>query len=307
VGALHKRRLLEWTALGGVMRAASLEYLRSNGLRTDDGGHLQPYDLIVATTDLVVPDNIGDTPMVLLQEGMTDPENLVYRAVRRLRLPRYLASTAAFGLSRRYRFLCAASEGYKDLFVRKGVPAERIVVTGLPHWDDLPTSMEESVFPHAGHVLVATSDARETRKIDRRKRFLRRCLEVADGRELVFKLHPNENHERARREIDSVIPGAPVYTDGDIEPMIYAASELITQYSTVVYLGMAAGIPVHSYFDLDLLATLMPIQTGGRSAALMASVCRAALSPQTARKELVDVCQCGDCRSGAHRLHTSTG
>jgi hypothetical protein len=70
---------------------------------------------------------------------------------------------------------------------------------------------------------------------------------------------------------------------------------------------MAAGIPVHSYFDSSLLERLMPLQTGGRSAALMAQVCRAALSTHSARKELVDVCQCRDCRSGAVGLHATAG
>jgi hypothetical protein len=307
VGRLSKRNLLEWTALGGVMRQSSLAYLRDHGLRIDEGGRLQPYDLVVATTDLIVPRNIGDTPMVLLQEGMTDPENLVYSAVRRLGLPRYLASTATFGLSHRYEYLCAASDGYKQLFIDKGVAADRIVVTGLPHWDDLAAPMDASWFPHRGHVLVATSDARETFKVDRRKRFLRRCLEIADGRELVFKLHPNENRRRAEEEIEEIAPGSVVYAGGDINPMIATASELITQYSTVVYVGIAAGIPVHSYFDTDLLTRLMPLQTGGRSAALMAAVCRTVMSSHSARKELVDVCQCRDCRAGARGLHASAG
>lgn len=289
------------------MRSSTLEYSAANRLPIDDGGRLQPYDLVVATTDLIVPRNIGDTPMVLLQEGMTDPENLLYSTVRRLHLPRYLASTATFGLSHRYEYLCAASEGYKELFVEKGIPASRIIVTGLPRWDDLSAPTAPSGFPHRGHVLVATSDARETFKVDRRKRFLRRCLEIAGERQLVFKLHPNENVGRASREIDEVVPGAPVYLTGDINPMITSASELITQYSTVAYVGMAAGIPVHSYFDAELLRRLMPLQTGGRSASLMAAVCRTVLSSDSSRKELVDVCQCGDCRSGAHGLHASSG
>lgn len=307
VGLLDRRGLLEWTALGGVMRRQSLGYLRDHDLRIDDGGELQPYDLVVTTTDLVVPRNIRHTPIVLLQEGMTDPENVLYTAVRRLRLPRYLASTASFGLSGAYRYLCAASEGYKQHFEDKGVPGARIVVTGLPNWDDLGRQATEgNTFPLRGYVLVATSDARETYKVDRRRRFLRRCVELAAGRPLVFKLHPNERADRAIREIRQEVGDVPVYVDGDVNHMIAHCDALITQYSTVVYTGLALGKECHSYFDLDRLHRLMPLQNGGRSAEAMAEVCRHVLDPRNVvrgRNELTDVCQCRDCRAGAHRLH----
>lgn len=311
VAWLQRAELLEWTALGGVMRRDSLEYLHDQGLPIDDGGRLQPYDLVVTTTDLVVPKNIRDTNIVLLQEGMTDPENTVYKLVRRLRLPRYLASTASFGLSHRYRYMCAASEGYKDLFVSKGVRADRVVVTGLPHWDDLVRAATvENTFPHRGYVLVATSDARETFKVDRRARFLRRCVELAAGRPLVFKLHPNEDVNRATREIHQVAPTAEVYANGDVNHLIAHCEALITQYSTVVYTGMALGKECYSYFDSERLSQLMPLQNGGRSAELMAAVCRHVLDPRRRwlnDKDLVDVCQCRNCRSGADRLHASAG
>lgn len=308
---LHRADLLEWTALGGVMRRSSLEYLHDHRMLVDDGGRLQPYDLVVTTTDLVVPKNIRSSNIVLLQEGMTDPENLLYQVVRLLRLPRYLASTASFGLSHRYQFLCAASEGYKDLFVGKGIRPDRIVVTGLPQWDDLARdATRRNTFPHRGYVLVATSDARETFKVDRRRRFLRRAVEIAAGRPLIFKLHPNEQADRATREIRQLAPDALVFTDGDVNHMIARCEVLVTQYSTVVYTGLALGKECHSYFDLDRLRRLMPLQNGGRSAELMAAVCRHVLEPGRQywkRKELVDVCQCRDCRSGADRLHASAG
>jgi len=311
IGVLNRRDLLEWTALGGVMRRQTLEYLQEHGLRIDDGGRLQPYDLVVTTTDLVVPKNIRHLPIVLLQEGMTDPENALYSTVRRLRLPRYLASTASFGLSDAYRYLCCASEGYKHHFEGKGIPGSRIVVTGLPNWDDLARqAFNNNTFPLRGYVLVATSDARETFKVDRRRRFLRTCVEIAAGRPLVFKLHPNEMADRAIREIREVVGDAPVYVDGDVNQMISHCEALITQYSTVIYTGLALGKEVHSYFDVEHLRRLMPIQNEGRSAAAMAAVCRHVLDPSTAsreRSELTDVCQCRDCRAGAHRLHAPAG
>lgn len=309
VGALDKANLLEWTALGGTFRSASTEYLNDMGARVDEGGCRNNYAAIVTGSDLVVQKNVRRKPTVLLQEGMTDPENALYHVVRTLKLPRYLASTASFGMSHAYDYLCAASEGYKEHFTGKGIPGEKIVVTGLPHWDDLAAVGEDRSFPHEGFVLVATSDARETFKVDRRRKFLRHAVRVAAGRPIIFKLHPNEKVDRARREIRAVAPDALVLVEGDINPMIAKCEALVTQYSTVIYTGMALGKECHSYFDMDSLRRLMPMQNGGTSAARMADVVRHVLNRRSLddRRRLVDVCACSDCRSGANDLHAAAG
>ena len=56
--------------------------------------------------------------------------------------------------------------------------------------------------------------------------------------------------------------------------MIANCVELITQYSTVVYVGLALGKPVHSYFDVDDLRRKLPWQNGGTSARRIAAICR---------------------------------
>lgn len=309
VGALDRAQLLDWTAMGGEMRRSSLEYLHDHGLPVDDGGSRNNYDVVVTGSDLVVQKNIRRKRVVLLQEGMTDPQNALYKVVRTFKLPRYLASTASFGESHRYDYLCAASEGYKDHFIAKGIPAEKIVVTGLPHWDDISGTVDPSGFPRSGYVLVATSDARETFKIDRRRKFIRQAVEIAAGRPMVFKLHPNERADRAIREIKHIAPDAEVFQRGDVNEMIANCEALVTQYSTVVYTGLALGKECHSYFDLDELRRLLPMQNGGTSAARMADVVRHTLSFRTFedRRRLVDVCACSDCRSGANDLHAAAG
>jgi hypothetical protein len=65
-----------------------------------------------------------------------------------------------------------------------------------------------------------------------------------------------------------------VYHSGNTNHMIANCCELITQYSTVVYTGIALGKKVHSYFDVDELKRLAPIQNGGVSAKNIAQVCR---------------------------------
>jgi hypothetical protein len=102
------------------------------------------------------------------------------------------------GLSHAYSTFCVASEGYRQLFTRKGVRRERMRVTGIPNFDDAASFLRND-FPHRGYVLGATSCLRETLKPEDRRGFIRRCLRVADGRPLMFKLHPNERMDRARR------------------------------------------------------------------------------------------------------------
>lgn len=124
--------------------------------------------------------------------------------------------------------------------------------------------------------------ARETFKPDNRRQFLKKAVAIANGRSLIFKLHPNEKVDRAVREIKEVVPDALIFTDGPIEPMIANCDVLITQYSTVVYTGLALGKEVHSYFDVGMLRRLTPIQNGGKSAGNIADVCRALLESEPA-------------------------
>lgn len=251
-------------------------YVQAHHLPMDNRGERHHYDLIVTTSDLIIQDNIKDKPIILIQEGMTDPEKLTYQLVRRFHLPRYIAGTAANGLSDEYDLFCVASEGYKQDFVRKGARPEKMIVTGMPNYDHA-AQFYENDFPHHNFVLAATSDARETWKFDHRKKFIRRCVEIANGRLLIFKLHPNEKVKRAVREIQDVAPDALIFTDGNVDEMIANCDVLITQYSTVVYTGIALGKEVHSYFDVDKLKQLAPWQNGHTSAQRIAHVCRTVL------------------------------
>jgi len=274
---LAARGFLDFTIMGGAMRRLTEDYLLEQRLARDDRGLRGPYDLVFTCSDLIVQRNLRRRPFVLVQEGMTDPETLSYHVVRKLRLPRYIASTASTGLSRAYTRFCVASEGYRELFVAKGAPADRVVVTGIPNFDDCASYLRND-FPHRGYVLVATSDARETFKRDDRKAFLGRVEAIAAGRPLIFKLHPNENVERATREIRARFPDVPVLSAGNTNHMIANCDVLITQYSSVVYVGLALGKECHSYFDPALLKRLAPLQNGGRSAERIAQVCERLLA-----------------------------
>jgi len=216
--------------------------------------------------------------VILVQEGMTDPENFAYHLVKVFPfLPRWIASTSTTGLSDLYDVFCVASEGYRDLFIRKGVRPEKIRVTGIPNFDN-SVKYYQNDFPHKHFVLVCTSDSRETFKYENRKAFIKRAVEIANGRQLIFKLHPNENFKRAIREIEKYAPGALVYTSGSAEEMIANCDVLITRFSSTVYVGMALGKEVYSDFDLNDLRRMMPIQNGGTSAQTIANIARELLN-----------------------------
>jgi hypothetical protein len=274
-----KKGWLDFTIMGGPMRRQTENYLAKHKLPLDYAGQEHDYDLVITGSDLIIQKNIRSKPIILIQEGMTDPENWMYHLVRWFRLPRYLASTSTNGLSNAYRYFCVASHGYKDFFIRKGIDPAKIIVTGIPNYDNL-ADIDASRFPYRNYVLVATSDARETFKRDNRKQFIREAVKIANGRQLIFKPHPNENIKRTVREIKEVAPNALIFTEGNIDPMIANCDILITQYSTVVYTGIVLGKEVHSYFDVDELRRLAPKQNGGTSGQNIARVCHRILETE---------------------------
>jgi hypothetical protein len=272
--SMAQRGWLNASILGGRHWQDTKNYLAEHHLPVDYRGEGQSYDLVVTCTDLIVPKNIRRKRLILVQEGITMPEGFAYHLVRALKfLPRYLADTAATGLSDGYDLFCVASEGYRQLFIHKGVRPEKIAVTGIPNYDNLSKDIENP-FPYHGHVLVATSPSREAFRYDNRLAFLQRCVQIANGRPLIFKLHPLEHAERARREIARVAPGALVLTHGNVNHMIANAEAVITQTSTCTYVALALKKEVHTQLDLNELRRLMPIQNQGDSSRRIANLCR---------------------------------
>lgn len=268
--------ILDTTILGGEFRRKGDAYLEKHGLRNDYAQEVyhNRYDLTVLCSDLLVTNELRRGKTVWVQEGMTDPVSSWGKMTWRLGLPGYWARNTAFnGAGNICDIYCAASAGYKDQFSRYGTDANKIVVTGIPNYDNASVLLNND-FPRHGYVMVATSDIRECFNKDDRPAFIRECVRIAAGRPLLFKLHPNELKERAIAEIRQWAPAASIYTDGNTEQMIANCDELITQYSTVVYIGIALGKKVHSYFDVDELRRLAPVQNAGISAANIASICR---------------------------------
>ncbi len=263
---------LNFTVLGGRHKHETEEYLSHHNLNVDLRGESHSYDLVVTCSDLIIQNNIRNKRVVLVQEGITEPESLMYHLVKWLKLPRYLANTSTNGLSNEYDIFCVASEGYADLFIGKGVHEGKIAVTGIPNFDNLK-SVQNNSFPFREFVLAATSPLRETFRWDDRAAFIRKCDKIAGNRKLVFKLHPLEDTHRAIREIYKFAPGALVFTHGSVNQMITNADVLITQQSTCTFVAIALGKEVHTNLNADQLKQLMPIQNDGVSAQHIAQTC----------------------------------
>ena len=289
IRAVVRTGLLDTTILAGEFRRKGDAYLAKHGLRNDYARSVyhHGYDLVVLCSDLLVTKELRGMKTVWVQEGMTDPVTSWGKMTWSLGLPGYFAGNTAFnGCSDVCDVYCAASEGYRRQFVGRGTAGSKIFVTGIPNYDNAAAFLNND-FPHRGFVLAATSDIRETFNKDDRPAFIRECLLIANGRQLIFKLHPNEKKERALAEIAQWAPSALVYTEGHTEHMIANCEELITQYSTVVYIGIALGKKVHSYFDVQELRKLAPIQNGGASAGLIADICRRYIEFRGGKKEFL--------------------
>lgn len=269
-----QRGQLDFTVLSGPLRERSLAYMRRRGAPIDERGEGREYDLVVTCTDLILQRNILGKRIVLVQEGLTEPEGLLYWLVKHAGLPRVFANTAAFGLSDGYEVFCVASAGSQELFRSRGIRDEKMVVTGIPNFDNAD-AYRHNDFGDRGFVLVCTSNARETFKYDDRTRFLRDALRIAAGRPVIFKLHPAERHDRAIREIRAITPDARILTDGNTEAMIANAEAVVAQYSTVAFTAALLGKEVHSFIDPEHLRRVLPDQNGGTSARNIADVCRA--------------------------------
>ena len=273
--------LANGTILAGQFRKNSEKYLQNHGLNIDYAARKNNYDLVVYCTDVMMPRRMQQNYTIWVQEGMIDKFTWFSKLVQVLGLPpSTCGNTSLNGSTNLCDVYCAASYGYKEYFAAKGTDPSKIVVTGMPNYDNLEACRNNS-FPHRDYVMVATTDFRETYRYENRIAFIKKAVKLANGRPLLFKLHPNEKVQRAEREIRKYAPaGTLIYSDGNTNEMIANCCELITQYSTVVYTGIILGKKVHSWFDVPELERLAPLQTGGHSARLIAGMCRDYLNNQ---------------------------
>jgi hypothetical protein len=268
--------LLDGTVVADHFRVKSEHYLKQFGAQIDYRAEKNRYDLVVLCSDMIVAKQFRAAKTIWVQEGMIDKPTLLTGLVKAFGLPAYAtADTSLNGSTDVCDIYCTASDGYKNYFANNGTHPSKLITTGIPNYDNQREFLEND-FPYRDYVMVATSDMRETYRFENRAAFIRKAAKIADGRQLLFKLHPNEKFDRAQAEIKKHAPaGTLTYQSGNTNHMIANCCELITQYSTVVYTGIALGKKVHSYFDISELHRLAPVQNGGTSARNISQICRA--------------------------------
>ncbi len=274
---LTKLKMLEFTIMGGEFKRKTLEYIKSNNLKLDYEGKNDNYDLVFTCQDLIVPRKIKKFKTILVQEGMVDPPDWRYHVTRFLGLGRWCASTSMTGLSHQYDYFCIASEGFRELFIDRGVNPRRIRVTGIPNFDDFE-KLKNLQFEHKNFVLVATSDVRETTKYENRKKFLLNAKKIAGDKKIIVKLHPNEIVKKRAAEVKKYLPDALVYQDVSIDPMLANCDALVTRFSSTIFPALALGKEVYSNIDNEEIKKLTPIQNNGTSAKEIAKVARELLA-----------------------------
>jgi hypothetical protein len=272
---LRKYGVFDTTVYAGQFKKNSDKFLREHNLREDYEARLNHYDLVFHCTDVVIPTRLRKTKNVHVQEGMIDKYTWVSKLVQTINLPSWVTiDTSLNGASNVCDLYCSASEGYKNHTSKLGTAREKIFVTGIPNFDDI-AQFKDNDFPHKNYVMVATSDLRETARLDNRIDFIKEAVRIAAGRPMLFKLHPNEKYDRAYTEIRNNAPAdSLIFLNGNSNHMVANCDELVTQYSTLSYVGLILGKKVNSYFDIDLLKRLIPVQNGGTSAQNIAKIGR---------------------------------
>jgi hypothetical protein len=81
---LRRLGLMEFTISGNKLAAAA-EVSSGSWPRHRLPGKNRPYDLVVTCSDVYLQKNIRNNRIVLVQEGITDPESMMFHLVKRLR------------------------------------------------------------------------------------------------------------------------------------------------------------------------------------------------------------------------------
>jgi len=268
--------ILQRTVLGQKTLDWNLNYFKSHNLNIDIGGLKNDYDLFVCAQDVSIPFNLKNKKFILVQEGTVVPDNWLSTLVDKLKLPRYFANTTLVGKSNRFEKFCVASEGYRKIFLNKGVHASKLIVTGMPNFDYCAQLLDND-FPFQNYHLVATSCLRENYKHENRIAFLKQVKSIVGDEEVIFKLHPREKVARATKEIKRYFPKSKIFADGNTDHMIANCHTLFTKYSSVLLVAAALGKKIYSDLDDKLIKSLSPLQNGGTSASAIARVIRGVL------------------------------
>ena len=167
---------------------------------------------------------------------------------------------------------------FRELFIRHGVPAERIVVTGQPMMDTILTCNEDKAMVRRKLglpldktiVLLLTTATVEYNlwRPGQRRYFIAQVLKAFAGlpeHQLAIKLHPREKVEDYQKLVQKLGFEVPIYRDVNLYEILNAADAAITTYSTT---GLDALILKKPLIVFDLFSKVEPVPYVGSGAAL---------------------------------------
>jgi hypothetical protein len=232
------------------------------------------FDLVYLCTDIYQPKSYRRYKRIVVQEGFIIPEDWRGPIIKRMNWTYGWGDTQLTALTDEYDYFCTAGEGYKQFFINRGANPGKLVPTGVPNFDNLETHLDND-FPQKDFALIITSAIREGVGTENRMKYLRYALDKADGREVIFKLHPHEKHGRASREIRRLTKEGTILTSGNTEHMIANSACVIARASTVIMTALALDKPVYSpEYRQEELRLFRPKQNGGDSARVIADLGR---------------------------------
>lgn len=274
-------RVARNTVLSQRIQESVISYLAKNDLSLDFMAQQGPYDLVVLGNDTFIPENVRNSKKILVQEGIIWPEGWRYRLGVRIPALLWITNSNGAGHSRSYDYFCVASQGYYEWFVSNGLDSKKLVVTGIPNFDNIHAESLNKTFEHENYVLVATHCLREDFEYENRAQLLLKTRALAEGKDIIVKLHPREDFQRSTREIHRILPEAIVYSDGDTDAMIAHCDVFMTTFSSTVFNALALNKPIgHCDRDMQTLMRLLPEQNA-RAAENIAGICRMALGSST--------------------------
>jgi UDP-N-acetylglucosamine 2-epimerase len=149
--------------------------------------------------------------------------------------------------------IAAMGEVIKNIYIESGIEPERIVVTGIAHFDllfnrnkeqDKQVLLGSDIEPSKRTILFTTDNI----SLSETQRMLSGVIDAVlkmQGVQLVVKVHPSEDagpyQTMAEKYHD---PGIRVVKDTDLYALISNCELLITKYSTTALEAMMIGKPV---------------------------------------------------------------
>lgn len=267
--------LVDFAIVGRPRVRQCLDFLEERNLQIDYKlKSSRDFDLVYLCTDIYQPESYSRYRRIVVQEGFVIPEDWRGPVLRRMDWPYGWGDTQLTALTDKYDYFCTAGEGYRQFFIDRGAHPDKLIATGVPNFDNLTKHLDND-FPEKDFALIITSSIREAVGREDRPAYIRYALEKADGRPVIFKLHPLEKHDRAIREIRRITSEGQILTSGNTEHMIANSSCVIARASSVIMTALALDKEVYSpeYSD-ETIKLFRPLQNGGASAEKIADLGR---------------------------------